>query len=384
MSEGQRYPFKLDDKQTSAMIRFAVTKPPERAQAIQWGKENILKWQSDPYLSNYGLDIEYDMLKSNAKILKPPVIQFGGTGKDSTIMPGTSGRWDLRGKKFFGPNPAALKAWSVCIVGGGPSGVSTTEAKTFIADFIKIYRGHGGVVANLQPPIVLGSSDPAQSSMAAWQAAGNAVNMRPQILLFILPGKITEVYNRIKKSCDCRFGVVSQCVQAAHVKKNQAQYHSNVAMKVNAKLGGTTSRVIPSVGASFFSKPTMIIGADVSHAAPGLDAPSMAAMTMSMDKNACRYIAACQSNASHAEMIAERPIEDMMKPTLQEWATTVGAGALPQHVYYFRDGVSESQYHHVLDTEVARIRALMMKMSQCNKNYKVWLVSFFRRVLVIY
>lgn len=371
MANGQRYPYKLDEKQTSEMIRFAVTKPPVRAKAIQWGKDNILKWQQDPFLSNYGLEIEYDMLKTNAKLLKPPTIQYGGAGKDTTVSPGTSGRWDLRGKKFFGANPVPLKSWAVCLVGGGPGGVSATEARTFVADFIKIYRGHGGVVANQQPPIIQGGQDPAQAATAAWQTAGNAANMRPQLLWFILPAKITELYNRIKKSCDCRYGVVSQCVQAAHVRKNQAQYHSNVAMKVNAKLGGTTSKVIPSVGASYFSKPTMVIGADVSHAAPGLEAPSMAAMTMSMDKNACRYVAACQTNSSRAEMIAERPIEDMMKPLLQEWATTIGGGALPQHVYYFRDGVSESQYHHVLDTEVARIRALMMKMSQSNPNYRV-------------
>ena len=371
LKEGQRCPYKLDPEQTSKMIRFAVQKPSQRAQVIQWGKDDILKWQQDPYLINYGLEIQYNMLKTNAKLLKPPTIQFGGAGKDAMVSPGTSGRWDLRNKKFLVPNSHPLKSWAICMVAGGPWKVTTAEAKAFVADFIKIYRGHGGVIANTNPPIVPGSADPSQAVMTAWQAAGNAANMRPQILFFMMPGQFQEVYDRIKKSCDCRLGVVSQCMQPGHIRKNQAQYHSNLAMKVNAKLGGTTNRVIPSVGASYFGKPTMIIGADVSHPSPGLEAPSLVAMTMSFDKQACRYVAGVQSNSTHVEMIAERPIEDIMRPLLQEWSTTVGEGALPQHVYYFRDGVSEGQYHRVLDTEVARLRAMMKKMSECNPNYKV-------------
>jgi eukaryotic translation initiation factor 2C len=44
----------------------------------------------------------------------------------------------------------------------------------------------------------------------------------------------------------------------AHVQKAQPQYCSNVCMKVNAKLGGTTSKVASAK--PFFSRPTMIIG----------------------------------------------------------------------------------------------------------------------------
>ena len=76
-----------------------------------------------------------------------------------------------------------------------------------------------------------------------FQAAGNQSQIRPQMLVFILPGKNTEMYSRIKKSTDCRFGVMSQCMQAVHVAKNNPQYHSNVCMKFNAKLGGTTNKV---------------------------------------------------------------------------------------------------------------------------------------------
>ena len=66
---------------------------------------------------------------------------------------------------------------------------------------------------------------------------------KPQMMVFLLAGKDSICYERIKKSCDCRYGVVSQCMQNAHVKRGQGQYISNVLMKFNAKLGGTTSKV---------------------------------------------------------------------------------------------------------------------------------------------
>jgi eukaryotic translation initiation factor 2C len=58
--------------------------------------------------------------------------------------------------------------------------------------------------------------------------------MPPNLLFFVVNDRNIDVYRRIKKSCDIRFGVASQVLQ-----------------KVNAKLGGCTSvaksNVIPKV-----------------------------------------------------------------------------------------------------------------------------------------
>jgi eukaryotic translation initiation factor 2C len=73
--------------------------------------------------------------------------------------------------------------------------------------------------------------------------------MPPNLLFFIVNDRNIDVYRRIKKSCDIRFGVASQVLQAKHVMSASPQYISNVCMKVNAKLGGCTSvaksQVIP-------------------------------------------------------------------------------------------------------------------------------------------
>jgi eukaryotic translation initiation factor 2C len=84
-------------------------------------------------------------------------------------------------------------------------------------------------------------------------------------------------------------------MQAAHVRNANPQYCSNVCMKVNAKLGGTTSSIV-APPTQLFKEPTLIIGADVSHPSPGSPQASMAALTMSMDREALRYAAAVQTN----------------------------------------------------------------------------------------
>lgn len=120
-----------------------------------------------------------------------------------------------------------------------------------------------------------------------------------------------------------------------------------------------------------FPVPTMIIGADVSHAAPGSHGASFAAMTMSMDKLGARYAAAVETNGIRVEIIATRNIEDMLRPLIQNWQENVGGGRLPDHVYYFRDGVSEGAYQKVLTQEVADIKRIFADIGRFNPNFKV-------------
>lgn len=119
----------------------------------------------------------------------------------------------------------------------------------------------------------------------------------------------------------------------------------------------------------------MIVGADVSHAAPGSQAASFAAFTLSMDAAAVRYAAAVQTNGVRVEMIATRNLEDMLKPLFHEWVTTVGGGRLPKHVYYFRDGVSEGQYQNVLKQEVADMKRVLYNIGKHVPNLEVSLLT---------
>jgi eukaryotic translation initiation factor 2C len=71
----------------------------------------------------------------------------------------------------------------------------------------------------------------------------------------------SEIYERLKRNNECRFAQVSQMMNYQHVLQASPQYCSNVCMKLNAKLGGTSCKVADvRPPKPFFNKPTMIIG----------------------------------------------------------------------------------------------------------------------------
>ena len=79
---------------------------------------------------------------------------------------------------------------------------------------------------------------------------------------------------------------------------------------------------------------TMINGAGVSHAAPGMvDMAFMAAMATSLDRTCSRYGVAVQSNGHRVEMIKSSNIHEMLRPLVSRWITNVGQGRPPRHLY---------------------------------------------------
>ena len=264
----QRYTTKLSDTQTSNMIKFAVTLPKERWAAVQQGIR-LLNWQNDPYLRHYGLKVSPDAAKVQARVLPSPTVHFGAGSKEATIKPADmiAGRWRLDGRKFAMNNKERpIKAWGVCCVQGrGSPPPQAIEA--FFQKFVQIYEAHGGLVAahpqhGKKPWMGPGNlADGGEMIQKVWIQTGNKYAMPPNLLFFVVNDRNVDVYRRIKKSCDIRFGVASQVLQAKHVMSASPQYISNVCMKVNAKLGGATSvaksQLIPKVAPKSASIPTM-------------------------------------------------------------------------------------------------------------------------------
>ncbi|TGJ79671.1 hypothetical protein E0Z10_g9093 [Xylaria hypoxylon] len=365
VAEYQRYPFKLDPTQTAAMIKFAVTRPNERKADITQGFQ-LLNYTNDPYLDAFGIKVSGNMQVTNARLLKNPEIAFAANQK---LNPGVSGRWDLRGKRFLEPNQKQITSWGLVVCGRS---CTKQDAEAFATKFTQTYRNHGGNIGVplhvVDVPFSIG--DYGEICKEAWNMIGAHYKNFPQMIFFVVPNKNALVYERIKKSMDCRFCCPSQVMQAGHVKKANAQYMSNVAMKVNAKLGGVTCKVAsPGPSSPFFQDPTMMIGVDVSHAAPGSDSASMASMTVSMDKNATRYAAACESNGWRQEILQSTTCQGMFPPLLRFWMNTHKTS--PKHVYYLRDGVDEGQFQAVMETEVNEIRRAFRECNASNPKITV-------------
>ncbi|OAQ99960.1 hypothetical protein LLEC1_05719 [Akanthomyces lecanii] len=355
----QRYPFKLSPDQTAAMIKIAVTRPKERRGDIQT-HVNDLQIGNDPFLRHYGVQFDPQFTKVDAKVLAPPAVNFS-TG---TADPKFSGRWDLRGKKFWKQNYAPLMNWGFLAL---DNCVQLPQLKAFAQTFKTTFIGHGGK-CTADPLILMPPGNVRNDVAEALHWAHQQVTTQKgytQLMFIVVQHKNSPHYMRLKKSADCRFGILTQVVNGRAVSENNGQYHSNVCMKVNAKLGGATARTIypwrGAKAATYFpdSRPTMIIGVDVSHASPGAVTASVAAMTMSVDKDANRYAAAVETNGFRTEMLTPSNVNFMFGQLSAQWR--LNHNVVPKHIIYFRDGVSEGQFAHVIEQEIKEIKGFLTR-----------------------
>ncbi|CAI4219607.1 unnamed protein product [Parascedosporium putredinis] len=209
----QRFPFKLSGAQTSDMIRIAVTRPPVRRTNIMQ-KFASLDYQNDHYLHQYGVRIDNHFTATDARLLKPPVLQFNR----SKIEPGTSGRWDLKGKKLFVSNTRPLKTWGFVRF---TNVVDFPLMAAFARQFKQFFIQHGGVVSDdpLYFDATRGGSLAAalKSAHDQWQQKkGSKVDL---MFCIISKGK-EDIYTRLKKSADCRLAVLTQMLLDENVVKS--------------------------------------------------------------------------------------------------------------------------------------------------------------------
>ena len=171
----------------------------------------------------------------------------------------------------------------------------------------------------------------------------------------------------IKRVTDTVIGVASQCVQSKHTIQAKKQYCANVCLKMNVKLGGMNSFLSPSQIPFITDRPTILMGADVTHPSPGKlcnslifshevfkylyysyylknsgerERPSIAALCASMDAKASRYAASIRVQSGRTEIIAD--LANMVKELLKTFYQT--CGRKPERILFYRDGVSGSQF----------------------------------------
>jgi len=184
------------------------------------------------------------------------------------------------------------------------------------------------------------------------------------LVVVVLPGK-TPVYAEVKRVGDTVLGMATQCVQAKNVNKTSAQTLSNLCLKINVKLGGVNSILVPSIRPKVFNEPVIFLGADVTHP-PAVSffsgdnkKPSIAAVVGSQDAHPERYAASVRVQAHRVEIIEE--LSDMVKDLIMMFYKSTG-GYKPHRVIMYRDGVSEGQFLQVLQHELTAIREACIKL----------------------
>ncbi|VVA93223.1 unnamed protein product [Arabis nemorensis] len=360
IAEGQRYTKRLNEKQVTAMLKATCQRPVERENAIK-GMVKDNKFNKSKLVSEeFGMSVTEQLSSVEARVLPPPMLKYHESGKEKMVNP-RLGQWNMIDKKMI--NGARVASWT-CV------SFSTRIDRNLPQDFCRQLIGmcvSKGMEFNPQPAIPFISCPPQRIEDALRDIHKRATGL--QLLIVILPDQ-SGSYGKIKRICETELGIVSQCCQPNQARKLNKQYMENVALKINVKAGGRNTvlddairRRIPLIS----DRPTIIMGADVTHPQPGEDSsPSIAAVVASMDwPEITKYRGLVSAQAHREEIIQDlyKLVQDPQRGLVHSGlirehliAFRKATGQKPHRIIFYRDGVSEGQFNQVLLHEMTAIR----------------------------
>lgn len=340
--------------QTSTMIKATARSAPDREREIN----NLVRranFNTDSYVKEFGLTISNNMMEVRGRVLPPPKLQYGGRVSSlggQQALP-NQGVWDMRGKQFF--MGVEIRVWAIACF--APQRTVREDAlKNFTQQLQKISNDAGMPIIG-QPCFCKYATGPDQVEPMFKYLKSTFVQL--QLVVVVLPGK-TPVYAEVKRVGDTVLGMATQCVQAKNVNKTSPQTLSNLCLKINVKLGGINSILVPSLRPKVFNEPVIFLGVDVTHPPAGDNKkPSIAAVVGSMDAHPSRYAATVRVQQHRQEIVHE--MSSMVQELLIMFYKSTG-GFKPHRIIMYRDGISEGQFLHVLQHELTAVREACIKL----------------------
>ena len=354
----QLQPFRhlLSDSQTAAMIKMAARPPAENARRIVGAGLRVLGISQDGRnagLTKFGISVDPNMITVPARKLMRPTINYSESSKSKTASAQMRASWNLADRKFV--KAGKVRKWGALLVAGAPF---SAQDRTELIEEMKKLGMAPGDPRPLRAPI----ADPrdersVDDGLKAIFEDVAAQQEQPDFLLVVLPYKSTLIYNRCKFLADTRYGVQTVSVVAANTGKG-SQFWANVAMKINLKCGGT-NHTIPQNQLRFLVPkdaklpPTMVIGIDVSH--PSVDsvknAPSIAAVVASVDKQYAHWPSSMKTNPPRQEMVDK--LAEMVAERVHYFVKVNGKA--PVNVLIYRDGRQEGLLKPEVDANFQKV-----------------------------
>ncbi|BEI84075.1 hypothetical protein CcaverHIS002_0406790 [Cutaneotrichosporon cavernicola] len=349
LAEFNAVPFaQLTGDQAAEMIKIAAQRPPDRSAAIKTWRAR-LNYQGITKIRQWGIEVAPNMMQVEGRVLHPPRVMYKGNKELGAI----EGGWNLKGVSFTRPG-TPLKAWGVVSL---HKRVDVQVTSNFINYLVRSLKQYGVNVANPTPDIMCpaqtGSQHLHNNIRLMCQTLATKHKIAPQLIIVILGGKDTATYQQIKNIAGMQLKMMfpTQCLLGQKILQDRSldQYCGNVAMKIQAKLGGVTHEV-PMTEVT-----TIMIGADVTHPPPaggGLLQPSIAVTVAGTDGENVRFSVCARLQEGRVEIISD--LANMVREHIERFQKK--AGIKPDRILFFRDGVSEGQYMAVTKMEVEAVK----------------------------
>ncbi|KAH9619822.1 hypothetical protein KSS87_003277 [Heliosperma pusillum] len=318
--EGQRYTRRLNDKQIASLLKVTCRRPSEQeADILQTVHQN--NYNQDPHMQEFGINIDDKMTTVEARVLPAPWLKYHDSGKEKQHLP-QLGQWNMINKKVI--NGSTVNNWA-CI--NFSRTVPETAARGFCRQLVQMCQV-SGMEFNPEPVIPVHSARPDQVKKALKyilsSAASKLEGKELELVIAILPDSNGSLYGDLKRICETDLGLISQCCLTKYVLKVSRQYLANLSLKINVKV--VASQDWPEV---------------------------------------TKYAGMVSAQAHRQEII-----QDLFKTSHDPQQGTVNGGMIrelllsfkratgqkPLRIIFYRDGVSDGQFYHVLLYELDAIR----------------------------
>ncbi|XP_077501544.1 protein argonaute-4-like [Amblyomma americanum] len=296
------------------------THPHYRANEIRQSVRDLVG-SSDQCLCEFGIKINTEATQLMSWVLDPLSLVF----ENNSVGKPRDGTWELRGHHFY--KPAMLTRWTL---------LNLSE-----------------LGMRIEQPLDMTTTDANRKPIRNILLKEQRKTTNLEMVIIVL-AKNTN-YAEIKQVAETEIGLRTQCVMDNNViKKCNAALITNLCHKINAKLGGTNNSLLTQEKPDISQKPVIIIGADVTHLAPGDKLrPSIAACVGSLDSIPSKFHAfirvQMEDSAATSRLEIIKDLKDMMKDMLK--ACYCATKHRPERIIIYRDGVSEGQFMGVRKRE---------------------------------
>ncbi|CAN6269269.1 unnamed protein product [Urochloa humidicola] len=356
--EGQRYPKTNLDKNSDRTLKSAALIPALRRRNEIMDLVNARDGPcSGEIAQQFGISLDVQMTEVTGRILPPPNLKLGtSNGQTCKLSIDQSCQWNLVKKKLV--EGRDVQCWGIVDFSARPSHPrhESLDGRMFIEKIVRKCCDLG-IRMNTNPCYVQMSemsvlSDPHQLHEELNKAKQAAVTRKQRLQLLFCPmSEQHPGYKTLKLICDTQLGILTQCFLSnlANKQQGQDQYMTNLALKINGKLGGSNVQLFDSLP-RIDGAPFMFIGADVNHPSPGnVESPSIAAVVASMNSGVNKYASRIRAQPHRCEVIQH--LGEICQELIGVFEKQ--NRVKPQRIIYFRDGVSDGQFDMVLNEELA-------------------------------
>ncbi|XVF40028.1 hypothetical protein PTKIN_Ptkin01aG0079600 [Pterospermum kingtungense] len=366
LAPGQIYPKEYLDRDTAGVLKnMSLAKPWVRQRNIC----GMIRSEDGPcggnIIQNFGIEVDNRMTSVTGRVIGPPALKLTApnTGKLIKVTVDKNNcQWNLVGRAVVASRE--IERWAVIYF--THDNRIRLDSDSFIPKMRNRCKSLG---MRMEEPLVyercrmqlLSDGNALRQlledviSQAYKRCKGNL-----QFILCVMSRK-DDGYNCLKWISETKIGVVTQCCLVSHANKGQDQYLANLALKINAKLGGSNVELNDRFPQFQGRGHVMFVGADVNHpGAHNKTSPSIAAVVATINwPEANRYAARVRPQYHRKEQIlhfGEMCLE------LVECYTRLN-NVKPEEIVIFRDGVSEGQFDMVLNEELLDLKTVFQRIN---------------------